>query len=124
MNDAMYSRDFGSIRSDGQLREFESNWQKQYSENLKQPETYKQPEEPRSDTIFVPLQQPQEKAEPTMAHHDYDRPAEKKSLFNLDFLKNIQVDDLILIGIGILLLLDSDASNDMLIILILLMLFF
>lgn len=119
----MYSRDFGSIRSDGQLREFESNWQKQYTEKIKQPEEFKQPE-PRSDTIFVPLQQPSEKAEPVMVHEDYEKPAEKKSLFNLDFLKNIQVDDLILIGIGILLLLDSDASNDMLIILIILMLFF
>lgn len=112
----MYSRNFGSIRSDGQLREFESNWQKQYQEKVKQTE------EPRSDTIFVPIQQPAEKAEVPVQEH-CEKPPEKKSIFNLDFLKNIQVDDLILIGIGLLLLLDSDESNDMLIILIALMLF-
>lgn len=114
----MYSRDFGSIRSDGQLREFENNWQKQYSEKIKHTE------EPRADTVFVPIQSPAEKAEAVPVQEHCEKPPEKKSLLNLDFLKNIQVDDLILIGIGILLLLDSDTSNDMLIILIALMLFF
>ncbi len=113
----MYSRDFGSIRSDGQLREFESNWQKQYQEKIKHTE------EPRSDTIFVPIQ-PAEKTESVPVQENCEKPPEKKSLLGLDFLKNIQVDDLILIGIGLLLLLDSDASNDMLIILIAMMLFF
>ena len=39
-------------------------------------------------------------------------------------LRNVEIDDLILIGIGILLLLDSDTDNDTLVLLILLMLFF
>jgi hypothetical protein len=118
MNFSMYSRDFGSIRSDGQLREFENNWQKQYSEKIKHAD------EPRSDTIFVPVQQPEQPVIADVQEHCEKPPEKKSSIFNLDFLKNIQIDDLILIGIGILLLLDSDPSNDMLIILIAMMLFF
>ncbi len=37
---------------------------------------------------------------------------EKKSLFGSSFLKNIQADDLILLGIALLLLLDGDGDND------------
>jgi len=107
----MYSRNFGGVRSDGQLKDLEKNWGKGYTE---QNYGYEQKGQPAQ---AIPVSAPV---------RDYEaQPAQKKLLnFNLDFLKNIQIDDLILIGIGILLLLDSDASNDMLIILIAMMLFF
>ena len=37
---------------------------------------------------------------------------EKKGLFGSSILKNIQTDDLILLGIALLLLLDGDGDND------------
>lgn len=37
---------------------------------------------------------------------------EKKGFFGSSFLKNIQTDDLILLGIALLLLLDGDGDND------------
>lgn len=37
---------------------------------------------------------------------------EKKGFFGTSFLKNIQTDDLILLGIALLLLLDGDGEND------------
>ena len=81
----MYSRDFGGIRSEGQLY----NLQQEYAQRE---------EIPRREEI------PQE--------------AEEKKSFSLDFLRNLRLDDLILIGIGILLLLDSDGENDMMVFLI------
>lgn len=37
---------------------------------------------------------------------------EKKGIFGSSFLKNVQTDDLILLGIALLLLLDGDGDND------------
>ncbi len=37
---------------------------------------------------------------------------EKKGFFGSSFLKNIQIDDLILLGIALLLLLDGEEDND------------
>ncbi len=37
---------------------------------------------------------------------------EKKRLFGSSFFKNIETDDLILLGIALLLLLDGDGDND------------
>lgn len=127
----MYSRDFGGIRSDGQLKEFENNWrnqytQKEYTENsqIKPGIPYyehSEPERIKTDHDTFHNEPPVQESCPQTP-----LTSPTKSLFNinLDFLKKIQIDDLILIGIGILLLLDSDANNDMLIILIAMMLFF
>ena len=109
----MYSRNFGGVRSDGQLREFESNWQKQYSQGQYPGGFDYKPEQ----SPYCPVVPEPECCPPPP-------PPQKRLLdFNLGFLKDIQIDDLILIGIGILLLLDSDGSNDLLIILIAAMLF-
>lgn len=50
-------------------------------------------------------------------------PVQQKSLFDLSFLKNMQVDDLLIIAIGVLLLLDSDISADMILLFVCAMLF-
>lgn len=42
----------------------------------------------------------------------------------LDFLRDLKLDDLILIGIGLLLLLDSDGENDIFTLLIVFLLIF
>ncbi len=100
----MYSRDFGGIQSEGQLYNFE----RQYNENRARGDFVSEP-------IEEPMPQPQEK---TVMKQ------ETKSLFGLDFLRNLRLDDLILIGIGILLLLDSDSENDIFILIIALFLMF
>jgi len=127
------------------LNEFEKNWRNQHSDNVNSQNsqnvnnsnnrysdnTYSQntyAQKPFSgnsghkpEPQYYPPPPPQEDY-----HSEPPPPPPSKKLLgiNLDFLKNIQIDDLILIGIGILLLLDSDASNDMLVKLIAMMLFF
>ncbi len=111
----MYSRNFGGVRSDGQLREFESNWKRQYTQEQFPGKGSEKKQD--SGTTYVPVSPVAEKCPKSSSP--------KRLLdFDLGFLKNLQIDDLILIGIGILLLLDSDGSNDLLIILIAAMLFF
>lgn len=92
----MYSRDFGGIKSEGQLYNFEQEYNRSGGY-----ESYSQ-------------QQPEE------VHHE---PPKQKGL-RLDFLRNLKLDDLILIGIGLLLLLDSDEENDIFTLIIALMLMF
>ncbi len=46
-----------------------------------------------------------------------------KSFIDLSFLKKLETDDLLIIAIGILLLLDSDMSSDMILLFIAAMLF-
>lgn len=97
----MYNRDFGGIKSDGQLREFENSWQS------------------RSDGGYRACPSPEPPGCPVCPPPEQSCPKPSKRLFDFGFLRDIQIDDLILIGIGILLLLDSDANNDMLVLLIL-----
>jgi len=85
----MYSRDFGGIKSEGQLY----NMQQEYRDEGEEMPQYRREEE-------------------------YPPEKEEKRGFSLDFLRNLRLDDLILIGIGILLLLDSDKENDMIVFLI------
>lgn len=94
----MYSRDFGGIKSEGQLY----NLEREYNDSRRY-DDYPPPEPERK----------------------YELPEKPKGKgFNLDFLRNLKLDDLILIGIGILLLLDSDGENDIFAIIIALMLMF
>lgn len=82
----MYSRDFGGIRSEGQLY----NLEREYNQTRE------------------PIREPP-KPEPI---------CEKPKGLSLGFLRDLKIDDLLLIGIGLLLLLDSDSENDVLVFLI------
>ncbi len=86
----MYSRDFGGIRSEGQLY----NLEREFNES-------------RSDRH----EQSQSEALPVKSTPESRR-------LGLDFLRELKLDDLILIGIALLLLLDSDGENDLFAILI------
>ncbi len=48
----------------------------------------------------------------------YGNPPAKKPLIDISFIKNLQTDDLLIIAIGLLLLLDSDMSSDMILLLV------
>ncbi len=100
----MYTRDFGEgIRSEGNLRDY-----MQASSPPK--EEYHPPEQPQDEQKTVPV---------------FGNKSSSDGIIGgiKKLLRDVEIDDLILIGIGILLLLDSDADNDMLVILILLVLF-
>lgn len=100
----MYSRDFGGIKSDGQLYNYEREYnESQHSHNDLGYDEYRKPESHRDGESLV---------------------QERGKGIRLDFLRNLSVDDLILIGIGLLLLLDSDGENDIFVLLIALLLFF
>ncbi len=92
----MYSRDFGGIKSDGQLYDFE----REYNQS-------------RRYEDYTPRQEEREDCAPN-----------SKTKGPLDFLRHLEIDDLILIGIGILLLLDSEEDNDIFVLIIALMLLF
>lgn len=87
----MYSRDFGGIKSEGQLY----NLEREYNQSRNGQDYEKMPER-----------------------------VEKPKGLKLDFLRDLKLDDLILIGIGLLLLLDSDSENDIFVYLIAFLLFF
>lgn len=100
----MYSRDFGGIKSDGQLY----NYEREYNESREQ-------HEPQNRFDYNETRESQEAGLQT---HDRGKG------LKLDFLRDLRLDDLILIGIGLLLLLDADGDNDIFVLLIALLLFF
>lgn len=100
----MYSRDFGGIKSDGQLY----NYEREYNESRN-----------RNGSV----DEYEYRNERECEHHE-PTPCEKSKGIRLDFLRNMQLDDLILIGIGLLLLLDSDGDNDIFVLLIALLFIF
>lgn len=91
----MYSRDFGGIKSEGQLYNMEQEYNSRIREEL-----------PPVHTEECPPQK------------------ENRKGFGLNFLRDLQIDDLILIAIGILLLLDSDEDNDIFLLIVAFLLFF
>lgn len=99
----MYSRDFGGIKSDGQLYNYEREYNESMHRESEPPHEYRAPESKRDSDTAV---------------------QERGKGIRLDFLRDLRVDDLILIGIGLLLLLDSDGENDIFVLLIALLLFF
>lgn len=99
----MYSRDFGGIKSDGQLY----NYEREYNESRMQRDS--------SDDYEYRSAKESERIENT--------PCEKSKGLRLDFLRDMRLDDLLLIGIGLLLLLDADGDNDIFVLLIALLLF-
>ncbi len=100
----MYNRDFGGIKSEGQLYNMEQEYR--YSQNAQNYQS----------------QEPQEEAKEAIALSE--KHSHRKGRSALGFLKNLNADDLILIGIGLLLLLDSEEENDMFVLIIALLLFF
>lgn len=101
----MYSRDFGEgIRSEGNLRD------------------YMRSAVPPPEEKELPKTETKEETAVTPVFGTKGGDGIVGSIKKL--LRDIEIDDLILIGIGILLLLDSDTDNDTLVLLILLMLFF
>ena len=91
----MYSRDFGGIQSEGQLY----NYEREYNEARKYEESNDIKEENCEKQLPVAN-------------------TKKGSGKGLSFLRDLKLDDLLLIGIGLLLLLDSDEENDIFSILI------
>ncbi len=91
----MYSRDFGGIQSDGQLY----NYEREYNEARNREEAREFKEENCENQLPVANNK-------------------KNSGKGLSFLRDLKLDDLLLIGIGLLLLLDSDEENDIFSILI------
>ncbi len=84
----MYSRDFGGIQSEGQLYNFE----REYNESRREQKDEHREEDTKScELTEVPKKNPPK---------------------GLSFLRNLKLDDLLLIGIGLLLLLDSEEEND------------
>ena len=80
----MYNSSYGGIESDGTLHKMSrEQWQNIPHE-----------EHPENTPAFK------------------DEKCGKKGIFGSSFLKNLEIDDLILIGIAILLLLDGDGDND------------
>ncbi len=104
----MYSRDFGGIKSEGQLynMEREYNENRENRENREKTEAHREPvfESPQNGEISVKQ--------------------EKQKGLRLDFLRDLKLDDLILIGIGLLLLLDSEGENDIFVLIIAFLLLF
>ena len=96
----MYSRDFGGIRSDGQLY----NLQQELNQRTEEPPACAQPEERHEE--------------------HFPEKREKSKGFGLDFLRDLKIDDLILIGIGLLILLDGEEENDIFVLIIALLLMF
>ncbi len=98
----MYSRDFGGIQSEGQLYRMEQ----EYNQRAREEQCSPPPPPPAANNC--------EKS---------GEDCHKRGL-GLDFLRGLQLDDLILIAIGILLLLDGENETDILIFLIAFLVFF
>lgn len=107
-----YSREMGGIRSDGQLYELQRRLQQ---------ETGQQPPQ-------EPSRLPEEPVQETMAHSAPPPPPkspDRGGILSLSFLRDLKMDDLLLLAIGFLLLTDSGQErNDLLFLLIGLLLLF
>lgn len=106
-----YSREMGGIRSDGQLYELQRRLQQESADP---------PPPPQEEPIH-------ESAQETMAPYapPQKAPPDRGGLFNLSFLHDLKMDDLLLLAIGFLLLTDSGQErNDLLFLLIGLLLLF
>lgn len=110
-----YSREMGGIRSDGQLYELQRRLQ-QESENPPPPP---QQEQAQAEPVHESAQEAMASYAPQTA------PPNRGGLFNLSFLHDLKMDDLLLLAIGFLLLTDSGQErNDLLFLLIGLLLLF
>lgn len=99
----MYNRNFGGIKSEGQLY----NYEREYNESRERAA--------RDAETEIAREAAEERREPV---------CERQKSTKLGFLRDLRLDDLILIAIGILLLLDSDGDNDLFVLIIAFLLFF
>lgn len=123
MDAPMYSREMGGIRSDGQLYELQRRMQQETASPIQ--------EQPRQEQQWEPPppqeQVHEEPVQETMASYapPQKEPPGRGGLFNLSFLHDLKMDDLLLLAIGFLLLTDSGQErNDLLFLLIGLLLLF
>ena len=92
----MYSRGFGNnIESDGILREVERRYEENAAQDI-----------------------------PAMTPCPKEPPAKERGIDLKRMFKNINIEDLLLLAIGVLLLLDGEPDNDILLIAIVFLLFF
>ena len=112
-----YSREMGGIRSDGQLYEL----QRRMQQDPPQP-----PPQEQMTQEQVREQIPEDPAQETMAQHAPPPKApDRGGILNLSFLRDLKLDDLLLLAIAFLLLTDSGQErNDLLFLLIGLLLLF
>ena len=107
-----YSREMGGIRSDGQLYELQRRMQQEPPQPPQEP-VGERVEEPAQETMARPAPPPPPKA------------PDRGGFLNLSFLRDLKMDDLLLLAIGFLLLTDSGQErNDLLFLLIGLLLLF
>lgn len=105
-----YSREMGGIRSDGQLYELQRRMQQEPSQSLEEPPQVH--EEPVQEAMAHAVPPP-------------PKPPEKGGLLNVSFLRDLKMDDLLLLAIAFLLFTDSGQErNDLLFLLIGLLLLF
>lgn len=109
-----YSREMGGIRSDGQLYELQRRMQQEPPQPpQEQMQAHEVHEEPAQETMSHSAPPPPPK-EP-----------DRGGLLNLSFLRDLKMDDLLLLAIGFLLFTDSGQErNDLLFLLIGLLLLF
>lgn len=122
-----YSREMGGIRSDGQLYELQRRMQ-QETQQSPQPDPVR--EQVREQ---IPEQIPEESAQETVAQPPPPPPPKApdrggilgRGPLSFSFLRDLKMDDLLLLAIGFLLLTDSGQErNDLLFLLIGLLLLF
>ncbi|MBR4278732.1 MAG: hypothetical protein IKT34_01020 [Clostridia bacterium] len=99
----MYSRDFGGIKSEGQLYNYEREYNESRERDFARDDREKNHQEREKSELCS---------------------SERTKGTGLDFLRDLRLDDLILIGVGILLLLDSNGENDLFVIILALLLLF
>lgn len=108
-----YSREIGGIRSDGQLYELQRKLQQESENPPPQEQAQTEPVHERAQEAMASCVPPQ------------TAPPTRGGLFNLSFLQDLKMDDLLLLAIGFLLLTDSGQErNDLLFLLIGLLLLF
>ncbi len=124
----MYSREMGGIRSDGQLYTMQQAAEKSFADAMYEQQSQMQTEtasnEPARQTQ-PPREEPNRQGDASDAPVFASRPAEKRGglldgLFGgLHSLRDMKIDDWLLLAIGFLLLTDQDGeNNDLLILLI------
>ncbi len=124
----MYSREMGGIRSDGQLYTMQQAAEKSFADAMYEQQSQMQTEAAPNESARQtepPREDPNRQGDaPVDAPAFASRPAEKRGglldgLFGgLHSLRDMKIDDWLLLAIGFLLLTDQDGENNELLILL------